>query len=123
MAVIYNNIPAVGAPIVDHVITGCENQILFRADSWGVLPTQVRVDSFSNSDPTQKVWTAFTASSNLDWCLPCVSVGQTLRFSIPAANADPATQELFVEILDQGCCCGSSTGECWEIPVKLTQCP
>lgn len=119
MTVIFSNIPANTATVVDHIITGCENQILFRADLWGT--TQVQVDSYSVNDPTQKLWTEFIAvGANTDWCIPCVSIGEVYRFSI--LTPDPLTNELFVEILNYGCCPCSSTGECWEIPVKLTQC-
>lgn len=114
MTVIYLNAPAVGAPVHDHPIVGCENQIIFRADQWGT--TQVQVDSFSASDPGQKLWQKFVAASNLDWCLDCISPGQILRFSV--INPDPITQNLFVEILDQNCCCGTSEGPCLDLGIR-----
>lgn len=120
MTVIYNNIPANTAGIVDHVITGCENQILFRAEAWGT--TQVQVESFSASDPTQKLFTEFVIGGvNNDWCIPCVSPGEVYRFSV--LNPDINTVELFVEILEQDCCCSSSTTNCFEIPIKFVPCP
>ena len=118
MAMIYNNIAANAAPVVPHTITGCENQILFRANAWGT--TQVQVESYSANDPTQKTFLEFSAGSNVDWCPQCVSVGEIYRFSV--INPDPLTTELFVEILDQSCCCTPSTSTCFQIPIQFVPC-
>lgn len=119
MTVIYNNIPANTATVIDHVVTGCENQILFRASNWGT--TVVEVKSYSVNDPTQKTWFEFSAAgNNSDWCIPCVSVGEVYQFTV--LTPDVLTTELFVEILEQGCCCTSGTTPCFEIPIKFTQC-
>lgn len=119
MTVIYTNIPANTAAPVDYTITGCENQILFRADAWGT--TIVQVDSFSVNDSTQKLALEFTTSAqNQDWCIPCVSVGEVYRFTV--LTPDVLTTELFVEILNQGCCCAPSPGTCFEIPAKIVPC-
>ncbi len=118
MTVIYNNIQANTAGVVDHVITGCENQILFRANAWGT--TQVQVEAFSSSDPSQKTFTEFLGGgSNVDWCIPCVSMGETYRFTV--LTPDIATTELFVEILEESCC-KTSTSTCFELPVRLVPC-
>lgn len=118
MTIIYNNIPANTAAPVDHTITGCENQILFRANTWGT--TQVQVDSYSINDPTQKLWTEFITANNLDWCIPCVSPNEVYRFTV--LTPDTVTTELFVEILESGCCCGGTSTNCFEIPIRFTQC-
>lgn len=122
MTIIYNNIAANTAPVVDHVLTGCENQVLFRADSWGAT-TIVQVDSYSSSDPTQKIWTAFltvAGGNDYNWCPPCLSKGEVYRFSV--INPDPLTTQLFVEILEPGCCCGSSPQPCFDIPIQFVPC-
>ena len=119
MTIIYNNIAAPVATVIDHVITGCENQILFRASTWG--STQVQVDSYSVNDAGQKLFTEFViGGSNADWCLPCVSVGEVYRFTV--LTPDVLTTDLFVEILEQGCCCGTSTTNCFEIPISFVPC-
>jgi hypothetical protein len=123
MTVIYNNIPANTALPYDHTLSGCENQILFRANNWGAT-TVVQVDSYSASDPTMKLWTAFTtppAGSNTNWCIPCASKGEVYRFTV--LNPDPLTTELFVEILEPGCCCNTSSTTCFDIPIRFTPCP
>lgn len=119
MTVIYDNIVAnVGLP--QHLaLTGCENQLIFRADVWGT--TQVLIESYSASDPAQKLFSLFTASSNTDWDIPFSSLGLVYRYSIP--SADPATTQLFVEIVEPGCCCTHlATPECAEFPIKLVPC-
>lgn len=119
MAIIYNNIAANVAGIVDHTLTGCENQVLFRADNWGT--TQVLIESYSASDPTQKTAQVITVgANNFDWCIPCASLGQVYRFSV--LTPDILTTELFVEILEPGCCCGSSTTQCFDIPIRFVPC-
>lgn len=119
MAIIYNNIPAPGAPVVARSLTGCENQILFRADQWGT--TNVEVRSYSANDAGTKTATLFTVGgSNQNFCLPCTSLGEVYEFSV--LNGDPVTAELFVEILEPGCCCGSASTECFEIPIKFVPC-
>ncbi len=119
MTVIYNNVPANTATVYDYTITGCENQILFRATQWG--STQVQVESYSVSDPSQKTAFEFTAVNNSDWCLSCPSVGEVYRFTV--LTPDPTTDDLFVEILDKDCCCPSSSSDCIEIPIKFVNCP
>lgn len=119
MTVIYNNIPANTAAAVDHVLTGCENQILFRAEAWGT--TQVQVESYSASDPTQKLAQVITiGGNNIDWCIPCASLGQVYRFTV--LTPDVVTTELFVEILEPGCCCPTSTSTCFDIPIRFVPC-
>lgn len=118
MTVIYNNIPAPTAAVVDHILTGCENQILLRADAWGT--TQVQIDSFSANDPAQKVANlGVFGGGNVNWCLPCASLGEVYRFTV--LTPDVLTTALFVEILEPGCCCSTNT-TCFEIPVKLVPC-
>lgn len=119
MTVIYSNIAATGAMVIDHVVTGCENQILFSATVWGT--TQVQVDSFSAVDPGQKIFSEFAiGGANTNWCIPCVSKGEVYRFTV--LMPDVLTTDLFVEILEQGCCCTTSSTACFEIPVRLVPC-
>ncbi len=119
MALIFNNIAATAATAFDHTLTGCENQVLFRADIWGT--TQVQIDTYSALDTTQKLFTEIiVGSANMDWCTPCISKGEVYRFTV--INPDPITTELFVEILEKGCCCNSTGTTCFEIPVKLVPC-
>ena len=122
MALIYNNIAANTAGIVDHVLTGCENKIMFRADVWGT--TQVQVDSYSVSDATFKPFNIITiggANTNFQFPTDSLSVGEGYRFTV--LTPDILTTQLFVEILEGACCCGSTTGTtCFEIPVKLVPC-
>lgn len=118
MTVIFNNVPAVAGLSQDYPLTGCENQLIFRANNWG--QTQVQVDTYSAADPTQKLTTIFVAGgTNLDWCLQCASEGIIYRFSV--LNPDPLTTELFVEMLDEGCCCNDSM-DCFELPIRLKPC-
>ncbi len=119
MTIIYNNILATAAAPVDFIVTGCENQILFKASDWGT--TQVQVDSYSANDPSQKLTNKIVAAgANMDWCLPCISVGEVYRFTV--LTPDVLTNELFVEILEEGCCCDSSGTTCFEIPARIVPC-
>lgn len=117
MAIIYNNLAASAAPVITRTLTGCENQIIFRADTWGT--TNVEVRSYSANDSGSKTSTLFTVNNNIDYCLPCASKGLIFEFNV--LNPDFNTDELFVEILEAGCCC-PSTNECFEIPIKFTPC-
>ncbi len=118
MTVIFNNIPANTATSAETILTGCENQVLFRANNWGT--TQVQINSYSANDATMKLATEFvTGGNNMDWCIPCISKGEVYRYTV--LTPDPLTTELFVEILEEGCCCTPST-TCFELPIKLVPC-
>ncbi len=118
MSIIYNNIPANTATVFDLPLTGCENQVMFRASNWGA--TQVRVESYSTSDGAAKALNTFVAAADIDWCPPCLSDGQAYRFTV--MTPDIVTTDLYVEILEPGCCCGSTTTDCFEIPIKFVPC-
>ncbi len=122
MTIIYNNIAANIASIVDHPLTGCENKIMFRADNWGA--TQVQVDSYSVLDGTFKPFNFITiggSNNNFQFPIDSLSVGEGYRFTV--LTPDIVTNQLFVEILEGACCCGGSgTTECFEIPIKFTPC-
>lgn len=123
MTIIYNNIAANTAIIVDHTLTGCENKIIFRADNWGT--TQVQVDSYSVSDGTFKPFNIITvgaANNNFQFPTDFLSAGEGYRFTV--LTPDILTNQLFVEILEGACCCGGSgTTDCFKIPIQFVPCP
>lgn len=122
MTIIYNNIAAIGAPIFDHVLTGCENKIMFRADNWGT--TQVQVDSYSVSDGTFKPFNIFTvgaANTNFQFPTDSLSIGEGYRFTV--LTPDAITTQLFVEIIEGACCCSPpTTNTCFKIPIEFVPC-
>lgn len=99
MAVIYNNIPANTAGIVDYVLTGCEKKVVLTADYWGG-GNIVTIESYSVNDATRKLYEVFytdSGYSNEYWCIPCISLGEVYRFRV--YDPEISTAQLFVEIL------------------------